>query len=112
MSNDPIIIDLLEKPLWQLTGKEYVALHAYACRMNSDTSTQNATTVIRITGIRALAEYLACCESTIYSLKREGVLDPAIVSRVGKNIVFDAEKARQLADDYKQKQREARNNDN
>lgn len=97
------ITDLLSKPLWQLTGEEYVRLHAYACTLCNDSGTESVT---RVTGVRALAEHLACCESTIYMLRREGVLDAAIVSRVGKNIVFDAEKARELAQAYMQEHRQ------
>lgn len=100
------IRSLLEKPLWQLTGEEYVRLHAYACTINNDTTTAPAA---RVTGVRALAEYLSCCESTIYALKREGVLDSAIISHVGKNIVFDGERARELAQAYMREHRQQKN---
>ncbi len=104
MSNDPIIIDMLDKPLWQLTGKEYVALHAYAAkRANEKNDTLQTTT--RCTGVRELAQYLNCCESTIYGMKREGVLDDAILSSIGKSTVFDGEKARELAQAYMQEHR-------
>ena len=43
---------------------------------------------------------------TIYDLKKKGVLDEAIISRVGRKIVFDAEKARVLASNYQSDQRE------
>lgn len=102
MSNDPIIIDLLQKPLWQLTGEEYVQLHAYACSLRNNTEKAPVNKVI---GVRALAEYISCCESKIYALKREGVLDSAIISRIGKNTVFDGEKARELAQAYIQESR-------
>lgn len=85
-----------------MTGEEYVHLHAYACTRNNDVE---AAPVTRVTGVRALAEHLSCCESTVYKLRREGVLDAAVLSRVGKNIVFDAEMARRLADEYMNKQR-------
>ncbi len=97
------ISDLLSKPLWQLTGEEYVRLHAYACTIKRDTE---PTPVARVTGVRALAEYLSCCESTVYMLRREGVLDAAVISSIGKNIVFDAEKARVLAQAYMQQHRQ------
>jgi hypothetical protein len=44
----------------------------------------------------------------IYALKKEGVLDKAIVEQVGKRIIFDADKARMLADEYQKYQRELR----
>lgn len=99
------ISDLLFKPLWQLTGEEYVRLHAYACTLKRDTE---PTPVTRVTGVRALAEYLSCCESKIYALKREGVLDSAIISHIGKNTVFDGEKARELAQAYIQESRKGK----
>ena len=104
------IKDLLEKPLWQMTGAEYVALYAYACSINNGPHAMTQT-VTRITGIEALAQYLGCGVSTIYKIKHEGVLQEAIISRVGKNIVFDGEIARRCADDYQKNQRAHRKND-
>lgn len=56
-------------------------------------------------GIQALAAYIGCCPSTIYELKKNDVLRPAIVSQVGKKIVFNAPLARDLADAYKRRKR-------
>ncbi len=102
------ISEMLTKPLWQLTGKEYVELHTYAC-LQSGEAVSPSTPSKRITGVRALAQYLSCCESTLYALMREHILDDAVISRIGKSIVFDGEKARALADDAKQTQRRRRN---
>ena len=55
---------------------------------------------------KELSDYIGCCQSTIYDLKKKGVLDEAIISRVGRKIVFDAEKARVLASNYQSDQRE------
>ena len=97
------VVSLLTKPLWQLTGEEYVRLHAYACSLIKNAE---AAPVTKVTGVRQLAEYLSCCESTVYLLRREGVLDSAVISRVGKNIVFDGGKARELAQAYMQEHRQ------
>lgn len=107
MSNDPIIIDLLDKPLWQLTGKEYVALHAYAAKKANEKNDTLQTTT-RCTGVRELAQFLQCCESKIYAMKRDGVLDGSIVSSIGKSTIFDGEKARELAQAYIQEHRRVR----
>lgn len=56
-------------------------------------------------GIQALAAYIGCCPSTIYELKKNDVLRPAIVSQVGKKIVFNAALARELAEKYKREKR-------
>lgn len=84
-----------------MSGEEYVVLHAYAVKKTTEESGV-VKTPIRCTGVRALAQYLNCCESTIYTLKREGVLDDSILSSIGKNTVFDGEKARELAQAYRQ----------
>ena len=41
-------------------------------------------------------------------LKKEGVLDEAIVSQVGRKIILNVGKARALADEYQRTQREIR----
>ena len=100
--------NLLDKPLWQMTGSEYVALHAYAC--STHTEGPEASQVTRVQGVQAVAEYCACSPSQIAKLLREGVLESAILSRIGKSIVFDGDKARSLANDYQMQQRTSRQN--
>lgn len=101
----PNIEILLEKPLWQMTGKDFCILTDFA---NSQRQEATSSDIVRITGVRALAEYLNCCESTVFMLRRNGVLDETILSQVGKKIVFDGEKARAAADDF-QKTRRSQN---
>lgn len=98
------IQSLLDKPLWQMTGSEYVTLHAYAC---TTISSDGAHAVTQVKGVHAVAEYCACSDSQIAKLLREGVLDSAIVSRIGKSIVFDADKARNSANVYQEQKRSA-----
>lgn len=101
--------DLMSKPVWQMSGEEFCILTMYAnSAAPSSPSSKSANT--RVIGIKELAAYLGCCESTIYAIKKAGILDSAIVSQIGKRIVFDAERARQLADDYQKAQREQREN--
>ena len=65
-------------------------------------------------GVHALAVELGCSDSTIYALMRApreedgsseggGILKPAIISRIGRRIVFDVEKARELATQIRQR---------
>lgn len=91
------IKNLLDKPVWQMTGKEFYQLACYALEGNVTTGT---TKGVCVTGVHALAEYLDCCDSTVYALKRNGVLDGAVISQIGRKIVFDGEKARELAVEY------------
>lgn len=99
--------DLLQKPLWQMSGEEYVALHAYACTIINGDSTGRQTQVL-CKGVHALAQYCSCSASQIFKLLREGVLDAAIRSRVGKSIVFDGEVALRCAAEYQEQQRISR----
>ena len=100
---------LLAKPLWQMTGEEYVALHAYACTIINGDSKGRQTQVL-CKGVHALALYCSCSDSQVFKLLREGVLDAAIRSRVGKSIVFDGEVALRCAAEYQEQQRTNRKN--
>ena len=98
---------LLDKPLWQMTGEEFLQLNEMT-RNNSSHSKEDSAPKLYAHGINELASKLGCCQSTVYSLKKLGILDSAIVSQIGKRIVFDVNKARILADEYQKSQREAR----
>ena len=89
---------LLKCPLWRMTGDDLVVLLPHALRNENPGSVGQ---VVKVTGIHALANHIACSDSTVYMLRREDVLDDAVISKIGKRIVFDAEKARQLAVTYK-----------
>lgn len=91
---------LLDLPVWQMTGAELLALLS-----NKGSETFDMSTRVTCTGVHELAMYLKCCESTIYALKRDGVLDEAVVSQIGKRIVFDGEKAREAAKNYQKERR-------
>lgn len=93
----------MEKPVWQMTGKEFFELTRYAQRAPQ----QETKTVITCQGVKALSEELSCCEATIYSMKRVGILDAAVVSKIGKRIVFDVNKAREIANTYVNERRKS-----
>ena len=99
---------LLLKPLWQMTGREFIDLVRVSEQYGDTTSPENHLRSARVTGVQALAEHIGCCASTIFMLRRNGVLDEAVVSQVGRKIVFDAEKARALAAAYQTEQRKYR----
>ena len=101
------IKELLKKPLWQMIGEEYVALNTYARSINMEGRAE-ATQVTRLKGVHAVAEYCDCSDSQVTKLIREGALDTAIISRIGKSIVFDGDKARRCANDYQAQQRALR----
>ena len=105
------IESLLDKPVWQMTGEEYIGLTQYAiaaaCGVSGNT-TMSERRGQKAMGVHALAVELGCSDSTVYSLMRTtreedgssdggGLLRDAIVSRIGRRIVFDVERARELA---------------
>ena len=98
---------LLEKPIWQMTGEEFLQLNELT-RSSSNSQQENNETKVYAHGINELAYMLGCCQSTVYSLKKLGILDDAIVSQIGKRIIFDVHKARVLADEYQKSQRDSR----
>ena len=51
------ILSLLEKPLWQMTGKEFCMLNQYVISITTGLGSANQSPV-HVTGVHALAEYL------------------------------------------------------
>lgn len=99
------ISPLMEKLVWQMTGRELYAIAQFA------TESMAALTPVRreqAIGIHKLAEELGCSVSILYELKKKGVLDDSIISHIGKKVVFDVEKARELANQYQREQRSLR----
>ena len=105
---------LLEKPLWQMTGEEYCQLTHYALSLSPNAGSSQTPAGQKALGIHALAVELGCSDSTVYGLMRTsreedgsseggGILKAAIVSRIGRRIVFDVDKARELATQYQQR---------
>ena len=111
---------LLSIPVWQMTGEQQFRLIQLALGNGAPIATSNSTIEpdlvfapkrTRIAGVHALAQYMECCDSLVYKLRREGVLDEAIISRIGKKIVFDGEVARRCANEYQEHQRAQRSDD-
>ena len=112
MNSNAQIEGLLEKPLWQMAGEEYCQLTHYALSLSPNTGPSSPSPPgQKALGVHALAVELGCSVSTIYALMRMpreedgsaesgGILKSAIVSRIGRRIVFDVDAARRLADEY------------
>ena len=109
MENKSNISELLSKPLWQMTGEEYYELTQFALASSQNADRGSTPAGQKALGVHALAVELGCSDSTIYALMRAareedgsaeggGILKPAIVSRIGRRIVFDVDTARRLAD--------------
>lgn len=99
-TDDRISIEqLLDRPLWQLSCREYIALMRYAHTSIAESGAPAARNLCH--GVDALAQYLGCSPAKVYDLKRKGILEEAIVSRIGRAIVFDGDLARDLATNKK-----------
>lgn len=86
----------------------------HALSLSNGTGTAPSPSGQKALGVHALAVELGCSDSTIYALMRTpreedgsseggGILKDAIVSRIGRRIVFDVDKARELAKQSQQR---------
>ena len=101
---------MFQKPVWQLSCAEFCDLlkFATAASGNEDEKDSGPSTPRYAHGIHELGGLIGCCDTTVYYLKKTGILDPAIVSQIGRRIIFDVEKARRLAAEYQKCERERR----
>ena len=88
--------ELLEKPLWQFTGKdhEYMLKHVL---MESFTSVDAEPSSQKryVQGYRGIASLFGCSKSTAQRIKKSGIIDEAI-TQVNRKILVDADLALQL----------------
>lgn len=102
------ISDLLQKPLWQMTGEEFMFL--------SKTASQNDETTIKdnpsqtpsekkyVYGIDGIAEIFGCSRPTASRIKKSGRINAAI-RQIGRKIVVDVELALSLVGQKKEARR-------
>ena len=92
------IKDLKEKPIWQMTGEEFLFL-----QQNSESKQiQSASAVVTnpqkkyVYGIAGIARLFGCSTPTANRIKQSGKIDKAI-TQIGRKIIVDAELALELA---------------
>ena len=92
------IKDLKEKPIWQMTGEEFLFL-----QQNSESKqVQSAATAVinpqkkYVYGIAGIARLFGCSTPTANRIKQSGKIDKAI-TQIGRKIIVDAELALELA---------------
>lgn len=90
---------LLGLRLIDMRGEEFLEL-AKSGGLVSDGDSHIPSSPTQAIGIAALAKALGCSSSQIYILRRDGILDDAIISRIGRNIIFDVDRARELANGW------------
>lgn len=90
------INQLLEKPVWQMTGEELTLLldnrDKVAARVPAEVVPERHYEY----GIKGLAKVFGCSISTANRIKKSGVIDEAI-SQTGRKIIVDSELALKLA---------------
>ena len=88
--------ELLEKPLWQFTGKdhEYMLKHVL---MESFTSVDAEPSSQKryVQGYQGIASLFGCSKSTAQRIRKSGIIDEAI-TQVNRKILVDADLALQL----------------
>lgn len=105
------ISDLLQKPLWQMTGEEFMFLSKIASHndeaKNHDTPSQSTTEKKYVYGIDGIAEIFGCSRPTASRIKKSGRINAAI-RQIRRKIVVDVELALSLAGQKKEARRWAR----
>ena len=90
------IIELKEKPIWQMTGEEFLFLQqngGQSVKIESPAVNPNKKYVYGILGISQL---FGCSMPTAHRIKKSGKIDKAI-TQIGRKIIVDAEFALELA---------------
>ena len=85
---------LLDKPIWQLSGREFVAL-IKSTLQDAKSGKEEEPRKRFVYGLDGICGLFGCSKSTAERIKQSGVIDAAI-SQVNRKIVVDAELALQL----------------
>ena len=91
--------ELLEKPVWQMTGEELLFLAQQgSTQQEGDTQDKSPAKEQRrfIYGLSGLARLFGCSLSTANRIKQSGKIDRAI-TQIGRKIIIDADLALELA---------------
>ena len=85
---------LLDKPIWQLSGREFVALMKSTLQ-DTEKGREEEPRKRFVFGLDGICDLFGCSKSTAERIKQSGIIDAAI-SQVKRKIVVDAELALQL----------------
>ena len=90
------LYELKQKPIWQMTGEEFLFLQQNGeqkTTANSPTINPNKKYVY---GVRGIAQLFGCSMPTANRIKKSGKIDKAI-TQIGRKIIVDTELALELA---------------
>lgn len=89
--------DLKEKPIWQMTGEEFLYLQQNGAERQPPPPAAIDTTAKKyVYGIVGIARLFGCSMPTANRIKKSGKIDKAI-TQIGRKIIVDAELALELA---------------
>lgn len=90
--------DLLSKPVWQMTGEEFIFLNRHALQESEVKPAQSAADTAKryVYGIGGIARLFGCSMPTANRIKKSGRIDRAI-TQIGRKIIVDADMALELA---------------
>lgn len=93
------IENLLEKPIWQMTGQQFLALNEQCRSTVQDQQivsiSENSLNKKYVYGIRGIANLLNCSIAKANRIKKRGIIDEAIIQE-GRSIMVDVELALSL----------------
>lgn len=88
---------LKQKPLWQMTGEEFLFLQQNSCPTEMQQPTVATDTYKKyVYGLLGIAKLFGCSMPTANRIKKSGKIDKAI-TQIGRKIIVDAGLAIELA---------------
>jgi hypothetical protein len=98
--------ELKSKPLWQMTGEEFLALQqGFFAKEQPETNVPDSASNARyVYGLKGIAELFDCSISTANRIKTSGTIDKAI-KQIGRKIIVDAPHALTLIESKKRGRR-------
>ena len=88
--------ELKEKPIWQMTGEEFLFLQQNSEQKQIQPVTISETQKKYVYGIGGIARLFGCSIPTANRIKQSGKIDKAI-TQIGRKIIVEAELALELA---------------
>ena len=88
------IRDLLSKPVWQMTGEEFIFLNRHALQGSGTKPAHKEKKYVY--GIGGIARLFGCSIPTANRIKKSGRINRAI-TQIGRKIIVDADMALELA---------------
>jgi len=90
------ITDLKQKPLWQMTGEEFLFLQNNSLQNNKQPSETIDESKKYVYGMLGIAKLFDCSIPTANRIKKSKKIEKAI-TQIGRKIIVDAEMALELA---------------